>query len=92
MLYDTIDTPDSKVHGANMVPTWVLSAPDGPHIGPMKPAIKVYLTHLTHSGKCTENGREFILLIESCMFEIFGYHVRVDLNIHLCQHDIEMYM
>ena len=26
---------DSKVHGANMGPTWVLSAPDGPHIGPM---------------------------------------------------------
>ena len=26
--------PDSKVHGANMGPTWVPSAPDGPHIGP----------------------------------------------------------
>ena len=23
--------PDSKVHGANMGPTWVLSAPDRPH-------------------------------------------------------------
>ena len=23
--------PDSKIHGANMGPTWVLSAPDGPH-------------------------------------------------------------
>ena len=31
--------PDSKVHGANMVPTWVLSAPDGPHVGPMNIAI-----------------------------------------------------
>ena len=28
-------TPDSKVQGANMGPTWVLSAPDGPHVGPM---------------------------------------------------------
>ena len=27
--------PDSKVHGTNMGPTWVLSAPDGPHVGPM---------------------------------------------------------
>ena len=27
--------PDSKVHGANMGPTWVLSAPDGPHVCPM---------------------------------------------------------
>ena len=31
--------PDSKVHGANMGPTWVLSAPDGPHVGPMNFAI-----------------------------------------------------
>ena len=26
--------PDSKVHVANMGPTWVLSAPDGPYVGP----------------------------------------------------------
>ena len=26
---------NSKVHGANMGPTWVLSAPDGPHVDPM---------------------------------------------------------
>ena len=25
--------PDSKVHGANMGPTWVLLAPGGPHAG-----------------------------------------------------------
>ena len=34
--------PDSKVHGTNMGPTWVLSAPDGPHIGPMNLAIWVF--------------------------------------------------
>ena len=33
------DVPDSKVHGANICPTWVLSSPDGPHVGPMTPAI-----------------------------------------------------
>ena len=33
--------PDSNVHGANMGPTWVLSAPDGPHVGPMNPATRV---------------------------------------------------
>ena len=33
-------TPDSKVHGANMGLTWVLSAPDGPHVGPMNLAIR----------------------------------------------------
>ena len=27
------NNPDSKVHWANMGPTWVLSAPDGPHVG-----------------------------------------------------------
>ena len=32
--------PDSKARGANMGPTWVLSAPDGPHIGPMNHAIR----------------------------------------------------
>ena len=33
--------PDSKVHGANMGPTWVLSAPDGLHVGPMNHAFRV---------------------------------------------------
>ena len=32
--------PDSKIHGANMGPTWVLSAPDGPHVGPTNLAIR----------------------------------------------------
>ena len=35
--------PDSKVHGANMGPTWVLSAPDGPHVGRMNLTIRVYI-------------------------------------------------
>ena len=33
--------PHSKVHGANMGPTWVLSAPDGPHVGPINLVIRV---------------------------------------------------
>ena len=33
-------SPDNKVHGANMGPTWLLSAPDGPHVGPMNLAIR----------------------------------------------------
>ena len=35
-----INIPDSKVHGANKGPTCVLSAPDGPHVGPMNLAIR----------------------------------------------------
>ena len=37
--------PDSKVHGTNMGPIWVLSAPDGPHVSPINLAIKA--KHLT---------------------------------------------
>ena len=33
--------PESKVHGTNMGPTWVLLAPDGPHVGPMNLALGV---------------------------------------------------
>ena len=32
--------PDSKVRGDNMGPTWVLSAPDGPHVGHMNLVIR----------------------------------------------------
>ena len=39
-LWSYNDRPDSKVHGANMGPTWVLSAPDGHHDGPTNLAIR----------------------------------------------------
>ena len=39
----TYTSPDSKVHGANMGPTWVLSAPGGPHVCPINLAIRVYI-------------------------------------------------
>ena len=42
--YSRATYPDSKVHGANMGPTWVLSAPDGPHVGRMILAIRVVNT------------------------------------------------
>ena len=38
--------PDSKVHRANMGPTWVLSAPDGSHVGPMNLAMRDVLLWL----------------------------------------------
>ena len=37
--------PESKVRGANVGPTWVLSAPGGPHVGPMNFAISVPILH-----------------------------------------------
>ena len=33
--------PDSNIHGANMGPTWVLSAPSGPHVSPINLVIRV---------------------------------------------------
>ena len=36
---DCTDIPDSKVHRANMGPTWVLSSPGGTHVGPRNLAI-----------------------------------------------------
>ena len=33
---EAASNPYSKIHRANMGPTWVLSAPDGPQVGPMK--------------------------------------------------------
>ena len=38
-LFNQYGIPDSKVHGDNMGPIWVLSAPDGPHVVPMNHAI-----------------------------------------------------
>ena len=38
-----VTLPDSKVHGANLGPIWVLSAPDGPHVGPRNLAISASL-------------------------------------------------
>ena len=48
--------PDSKVHGANMGPTWVLLAPDGPHVGPMNLAIWVMLQRAGASASIVLHG------------------------------------
>ena len=64
--------PDSKVHGANMGPTWVLSAPDWPHIGPMNHAFRgathfslfcvamssIVMTEATSSDQCIVMRRD----------------------------------
>ena len=40
----TQDSLDSKVHGANMGANWVLSASDGPHVGPVNFGLVMVLT------------------------------------------------
>ena len=39
-MWYNIAIPDSNFHEAHMGPSWVLSAPAGPHVGPMNLAIK----------------------------------------------------
>ena len=58
-------SPDSKVHGANMGPTWVLSAPDGPHVGPMNLAIMVNFADPCGIWKIKIHGynKDFLLLL-----------------------------
>ena len=41
VIIHTQSFQDRKVHGANMGPTWVLSATDGTHVGPMNLALRV---------------------------------------------------
>ena len=59
-------SPDSKVQGANMGPTWDLSAPDGPHVWPHEPC---YQGLYTAASVCTP---EYCLL---CASQIYRHHV-----------------
>ena len=45
-MINTMIIPDSTVHGANLGHTRVLSAPNGPHVGPMNHAIRVLLSNI----------------------------------------------
>ena len=40
LFYMNITYPDNKIHGTNIGPAWALSAPNGPHVGPMNLAIR----------------------------------------------------
>ena len=46
------DIPDSKVHGANMGPTWVLSAADGSHGGPTNLAVR----DVSEGAECSKSS------------------------------------
>ena len=55
MIWKSEDYPDSKVCGANMGPTWVLSAPGGPHVGPTNLVIR---EHLWLLAMCSDDDDE----------------------------------
>ena len=89
--------PDSKVHGTNMGPTWVLSAPDGTHIGPMNLAItgvsknEAWLKAVQLAPRATGFAaiyfHEHMSRIEqqTCLMIIQGKHI-----IYICQHPLWM--
>ena len=51
--------PDNKVHVVHMGPIWVLSAPGGPHVGPMNLAIRdgFFMPSACYSSKLPQAGR-----------------------------------
>ena len=63
------DNPDSKIHGSNMGPTWVLSAPDGPHVGPINLAIREVPPRVTHMH-CVSHVCCGLVLVEPIYFRV----------------------
>ena len=66
--------PDSKVHGANMGPTWVLVAPDGPHVGPMKLAIREDVILTTFNAACDGKFINMTTFPLQCYFDNHQHH------------------
>ena len=55
--------PDSKVHGANMGPTWGQQASDGPHVGPMNLAIRDVYRSAMQKNISLVKKKKFLWLI-----------------------------
>ena len=87
-------TPDSKVHEAYMGPTWVLSAPGRPHIGPMNLAItdsslfvtfcycKVHIVY-TPNPHDYPTGTGDIVIFKQCQLNNTGGHSLMDYMNHI---------
>ena len=72
-----VNIPDGKVHGVNMGPTWVLSVPDGPHVGPMNLAIRDTL----HHWKTLECVALLLTRRQYTAFVLYKYFVKQIINI-----------
>ena len=68
-LYQSQRYTDGKVHGVNMGPTWVLSAPDGPHVGPMNLAIWVWVwcNHWAYCNGVWKKNANWQAMHQKCM-------------------------
>ena len=81
------NNPHSKAHGANMEPTWVLSAADGPHVGTMILAIREKIVHYTlySTFRCMTSvtGVESLYNVFHVMTSLWVLSDRQMLHVHL---------
>ena len=88
--------PYSKVHGVNMGPTWVLSAPDGPHVGPMNLAVRDFtMDRLSANLQPPENSiEELVKCSETPLCTRANYVLCHDWRCHvfICLHAIIKYV
>ena len=68
-------SPDNKVHGANIGPTWVLSVPGGPHVGPMTIAIweTAEILEIVACWCIMTTFKADLILLTHCWFSWFGH-------------------
>ena len=91
--------PDSKVHGANMGPTWALSAPDGSHVGPTNLVIRDYTIpkiparfcvgiRITSALLMTRSGMELFAknLFKSCILTLRRWVQGSPFRLNCCSH------
>ena len=69
--------PNIKVHEANMGPTWVMSAPDGPHVVPINLAIRVLLIKLLHASTAITIYNKLHQLQESAIVRHYKFRENV---------------
>ena len=86
-MLEAYHNPDSKVHGANMGPNWVLSAPDGPHVGPINLVIRVviYQNHLTPCATHSQNQPHALKL--QCFYMIHIISGAIIFHPECCPYD-----
>ena len=70
--YDMYTHPDSKFHGANMGPSWVLSARDGAHVGPMNLVIRACMNQ--HLKATTHFFETWFLTANTVLFMWFSLY------------------
>ena len=85
-LLAEISKPDTIFHGANMGPTWVLSAPDGPDVGPMNLAIravtkiKVWQSEYPHTVCPKKYAHGFCFAVLCCGYKLTDFPISIRLT------------